>query len=328
MPKTKFFDEKYALGREVLVGHADALSSILEHLEIYAAGLGDNTRPVGSFLLAGPTGCGKTTLARAVAYALHYDSKKLLRVDCGEFQQSHEVAKLLGAPPGYLGHRESPALLGQTRLQLQTSEHSPISVVLFDEIEKAAPEFHDLLLGILDAGRLTLGNNEVTSFASSLILMTSNQGVKDTSTKLKYGFTPTTLSETAKKSIIKASIERFFSPEFRNRLDGILVMNQLSREEVKDVVRHELAAVFDGAPVDVSIDETVLDKITDFGYSEEFGARQVKRIIEQKLVHPVARIILNGVKPNQVVTITTTPTGFLIKTTEREYGQLAVGQNS
>ena len=310
MPQSNFFKEKYKLAREVLIGHEAQLAQVLEHLEISAAGLNDPTRPIGAFLLAGPTGCGKTTFAKAIAYALHKSKEKLLRIDCAEFQQDHEVAKLLGAPPGYLGHRETASILGQAQIDLRASDFSPVSIILFDEIEKAAPSFSNLLLGVLDNATLTLGSNQTAKFNNCLILMTSNQGVKETTTKLNYGFTPTTLSEHAKEHIIRESIARHFSPEFRNRLDGILVMKPLTHSEVREVARHELQNAFKRATVNVVVNESVIDKLVEFGYSSSFGARQIKRIIDTKLIRPAARLILTNPNSPTPLMIDTTSTGF------------------
>src|SRR5947209_3017610 len=162
-----------------VVGQPNVINVIIPYVEMFQAGLSPENRPVGVFLLLGPTGTGKTRTVEALAEVLHGSSKNLLKVDCGEFQMEHEVAKLIGAPPGYLGHRETQPMLSQQKLASVTSERSGLSLVLFDEIEKAAPSLTRLLLGVLDRGILRLGDNSVVNFEKSLVFLTSNLGAKE-----------------------------------------------------------------------------------------------------------------------------------------------------
>src|SRR5579863_3765078 len=166
------------LSRKV-VGQPAATRVIVPYIQMFQAGLAPEGRPVGVFLLLGPTGTGKTKTVEALAEILHGSEKNLLKVDCGEFQMEHEVAKLIGAPPGYLGHRETQPILTQQKLNSVTSEKSPLSIVLFDEIEKAAPSMTRLLLGVLDKGVLRLGDNSVVNFEKSMVFLTSNLGARE-----------------------------------------------------------------------------------------------------------------------------------------------------
>src|SRR5690242_6563190 len=159
-----------------LVGQTHAITDIVPYVQMYRAGLGPEGRPAGVFLLLGPTGTGKTRTVEALADVLHGSEKSLVRIDCGEFQMEHEVAKLIGAPPGYLGHRETPPMLTQQKLAAVTSEGSPLALLLFDEIEKAAPSMTRLLLGVLDKAVLRLGDNTSVNFERTLIFLTSNLG--------------------------------------------------------------------------------------------------------------------------------------------------------
>src|SRR5438874_3439880 len=162
-----------------VVGQPNVINVIVPYIEMFQAGLAPENRPVGVFLLLGPTGTGKTRTVEALAETLHGSLKSVLKIDCGEFQMEHEVAKLIGAPPGYLGHRETQPMLTQAKLNGVASEKSDISLVLFDEIEKAAPSMTRLLLGILDKGALRLGDNTAVNFEKSLVFLTSNLGARE-----------------------------------------------------------------------------------------------------------------------------------------------------
>jgi ATP-dependent Clp protease ATP-binding subunit ClpA len=205
------------LSRKV-VGQPTAMQYIVPYIQMYQAGLSPEGRPVGIFLLLGPTGTGKTRTVEALAEVLHGSEKKVLKIDCGEFQSDHEVAKLIGAPPGYLGHRETQPVLTQEKLQGVTSPDCPLSLVLFDEIEKAAPALSTLLLGILDRATLTLGDNTLVNFEHSLIFLTSNLGAREMMREMKpdMGFSGTHARSTEDladklESIGLAAIRRRFA---------------------------------------------------------------------------------------------------------------------
>src|SRR5882762_10200452 len=209
-----------------VVGQSAATKAIVPYVDMYQSGLAPEGRPAGVFLLLGPTGTGKTKTVEAIAELLHGSEKKIVKIDCGEFQMEHEMAKLMGAPPGYLGHRETVPLLTQERLSEATSEKSDLALVLFDEIEKAAHSMTKLLLGILDKGILRLGDNTVVNFEKSLIFFTSNLGAREMMKQINpdIGFqTSTPLARTdltAKlEGIALGAVRKRFSPEFVNRID-------------------------------------------------------------------------------------------------------------
>src|SRR6202171_3891880 len=204
-----------------LVGQPVAIAAVVPYVLMYRAMLAPEGRPAGVFLLRDPTGTGKTKTVEAVAEALHGSAKKLLKVDCGEFQMEHEVAKLIGAPPGYLGHRETQPLLTQNKLSGVVSQFSDLSIVLFDEIEKAAPSMTRLLLGVLDKATLRLGDNNTVNFEKSLIFLTSNLGAREMRDRLRPGFgfeaiTGNSSGATLQKlhHIGMGAVRRKFSPEF------------------------------------------------------------------------------------------------------------------
>src|ERR1022692_3016991 len=210
-----------------VVGQPNVINVIVPYIEMFQAGLAPENRPVGVFLLLGPTGTGKTRTVEALAETLHGSSKNLLKIDCGEFQMEHEVAKLIGAPPGYLGHRETQAMLNQAKINGVASEGSDISIILFDEIAKAAPSMTRLLLGILDRANLRLGDNTTVNFERTLIFMTSNLGAKSIQRTNNPVFVweavpPTSSPAVPSKlhSIGMAAVRHKFSPEFVNRIDS------------------------------------------------------------------------------------------------------------
>src|SRR5271165_724340 len=214
---------------EKVIGQPQALTQIVPYVQMHQAGLAPEGRPVGVFLLLGPTGTGKTRTVEVLAQALHGSEKHLLRVDCGEFQMEHEVAKLIGAPPGYLGHRETQPMLSQQKLTAVTSDKSGLSLVLFDEIEKAAPSLTRLLLGVLDRGLLRLGDNSVVNFEKSLVFLTSNLGAREMMKEInpEFGFQSVRGAErsdlTGKlQNIALVAVRKRFSPEFVNRIDCII----------------------------------------------------------------------------------------------------------
>ena len=227
-----------------LIGQPAAIAAIVPYVQIHRASLGPEGRPAGVFLLLGPTGTGKTRTVEALAEVLHGSSKKVLRVDCGEFQMEHEVAKLVGAPPGYLGHRETQPLLTQQKLNGASSEMCDLSIVLFDEIEKAAPSVARLLLGVLDKATLRLGDNATVNFEKSMIFLTSNLGARAMSRQLNpdFGF-ESLVGEAGRESHLaswKASAwplcGETFPPEFINRIDAVVTYQPLSPEALAAIL--------------------------------------------------------------------------------------------
>lgn len=304
------------LARKV-VGQQTAIESIVPYVTMHQAGLAPEGRPVGVFLLLGPTGTGKTRTIEALADVLHGNERNILRVDCGEYQLDHEVAKLIGAPPGYLGHRETHPLLTQQRLNAVTSDRSGLSLVLFDEIEKAAPSLNRLLLGVLDKGFLRLGDNTTVNFANSLIFMTSNLGAREMQRALRrgVGFSGLVPGEVPAKrldSIADAAVRRRFTPEFVNRIDVSVTYHQLTAEALQqileilldDLQRHVQSRLGPRA-FQLDVTRPARTFLLAAGASDEFGARQLKRVIHRHLTQPLAALVAAGmVQPGGVVRVT------------------------
>ncbi len=297
-----------SLARRV-IGQPAAIESIVPYVQVFEAGLAPEGRPAGIFLLLGPTGTGKTKTVEALAAELHGSEKGLLRIDCGEFQMEHEVAKLIGAPPGYLGHRETHPMISQQKLTATTSENCRLSIVLFDEIEKAAPSLGRLLLGVLDKGTLHLGDNTVVNFQNSIIFMTSNLGARRLLGQLRasYGFSamakhapPADLRQKLERTALSA-VRKHFSPEFVNRLDEVVTYEPLGEESLglildahlEDLdchIRRRLGP--DAFPIEVS--ERGRQFLLEKGIHPEFGARQLKRSIYRHLTQPLAAKVARG----------------------------------
>src|SRR5947208_1028537 len=232
-----------------VVGQPAATRVIVPYIQMFQAGLAPEGRPVGVFLLLGPTGTGKTKTIEALADVLHGSEKNVLKVDCGEFQMEHEVAKLIGAPPGYLGHRETQPMLTQQRLNAVTSDRCGLSLVLFDEIEKAAPSMTRLLLGVLDKGVLRLGDNSTVNFEKSLVFLTSNLGAREMMKEINpdFGFQsvsgkdrPAADLTNKLQAIALVSVRKRFSPEFVNRIDCVITYQPLTPESLAAILDHQI----------------------------------------------------------------------------------------
>jgi ATP-dependent Clp protease ATP-binding subunit ClpA len=291
-----------------LVGQPKAIETIVPYVRMYQAGLSPEGRPAGVFLLLGPTGTGKTRTVETLANALHHSEKSILRIDCGEFQMEHEVAKLIGAPPGYLGHRETQPMLTQQRLNAAASERCSLSLVLFDEIEKAAPSLTRLLLGILDKAILRLGDNTVVNFERSLIFLTSNLGARGMLKELRpdFGFEagadrPVANVARKLKGIGWSAVRRKFSPEFVNRIDQVITYQPLDEDALSEIldqhieelqrhVRSRLGPQAFGIEVPPRSREFLLRK----GASREFGARELKRTLLRHVTQPLAALVAGG----------------------------------
>src|SRR5207247_7251440 len=226
------------------------IQSLVDMYQVFCAGLNSPGRPVGNLLFLGPTGSGKTRIVEAAAEILFGDARAVIKVDCAEFQHSHEIAKLIGSPPGYLGHRETHALLSQEMLNRHHTEKLKLSLVLFDEIEKASDSLWNLLLGILDKATLTLGDNRRVDFSSTMVFLTSNLGAAEMSSLVspRMGFHVPSIDDTGSKAKLSARMSlagmaaarRKFTPEFINRLDKIVVFKSLGDEELRRLVDIEL----------------------------------------------------------------------------------------
>jgi ATP-dependent Clp protease ATP-binding subunit ClpB len=305
--------------RNRIVGQDRALRSITSLYQVFEAGLTAPNRPLGSMLFLGPTGSGKTRVVEAAAELLFGDGNAVVKIDCAEFQHSHEIAKLIGSPPGYLGHRETPPLLTQENLSRHHTEANPFALVLFDEIEKASDALWQLLLGILDKATLTLGDNRRVDFSNTIIFMTSNLGAKEMSELISgsIGFAPARgknmLGDDVDQKIYRTALEaarRKFSPEFMNRIDKVVVFRSLKHEQLSGILDLELKAVqtrietgsrgrFTFRLTDEA-KEFLLDEGTDYHY----GARHLKRAIERFLVFPVASLLASGqVRPGDSISV-------------------------
>jgi ATP-dependent Clp protease ATP-binding subunit ClpA len=296
---------------ELLVGQPEAIETIVPYVQMYRAGLSPEGRPVGVVLLLGPTGTGKTRTVEALAEVLHGSSKNLLKVDCGEFQMEHEVAKLIGAPPGYLGHRETQPMLTQAKVNAVASEESEISLILFDEIEKAAPSMTRLLLGILDKATLRLGDNSSVNFERSLIFLTSNLGAKSIqrANKPDFGFEAMLplkpFEDRAKlQSIGLAAVRHKFSPEFVNRIDSVITYKPLDRaacEVILDQILANFARLIHNRlgmrAFRLQCTVAGRSQLLDLGTSLEYGARELKRTVQRNFIQPVAALVAQGQVP-------------------------------
>jgi ATP-dependent protease Clp ATPase subunit/CheY-like chemotaxis protein len=291
-----------------VVGQSAATKAIVPYVYMYQSGLAPEERPAGVFLLLGPTGTGKTKTVEAIAELLHGSEKKIVKIDCGEFQMEHEMAKLIGAPPGYLGHRETVPVLTQQRLVEATSEQSDLALVLFDEIEKAAHSMTKLLLGILDKGTLHLGDNSTVNFEKTLIFFTSNLGARQMLKEMNpdIGFQstlprPRADLKTKLESIALGAVRKRFSPEFVNRIDAVVTYQPLKPESLETILDHDIKAL--QRHVNSRLGEScftieILPDARDFllqrGFSEEYGARELKRTIHRQLTQPLATMVVRG----------------------------------
>jgi ATP-dependent Clp protease ATP-binding subunit ClpB len=292
--------------RRYIVGQDEAVRQIVNMYQMYVAGLAAPGRPVANFLFLGPTGSGKTRIVEALAEILAGTSRAVVKIDCGEFQHSHEIAKLIGSPPGYLGHRETHPLLSTHVLSQYHTEGMKLSFVLFDEIEKASDALWNLLLGILDKAVLTLGDNSRVDFSQAMIFLTSNLGAGEISSILspKWGFASAQSmpeDEAKAKKISQAGVEasrRKFTPEFINRLDKIVVFNPLGETELRKILGIELDLVRQriyNSAISKAFVFTLSGAAEDYilieGTDAKYGARHLKRAIERLLVQPMSNLI-------------------------------------
>ncbi len=298
--------------RKRIVGQDQAIEQIVNVYQMYLSGMNSPGRPVGNFLFLGPTGSGKTRLVEAAAESLVGDVRAMIKIDCAEFQHSHEIAKLIGSPPGYLGHRETHPLLSQEVLNQYHTDKIKLSFLLFDEIEKASDSLWNLLLGILDKATLTLGDNRRVDFSHALIFMTSNLGATEMGSILRpnLGFAASeieaknqagVLDDATAAKVSKAGVEaarRKFTPEFMNRIDKVVVFKPLGQPELRKILGLELGIlqtrIFNSAmttPFVFSVTEPAKDFLLREGTDVKYGARHLKRAIDRALVHPMSNLI-------------------------------------
>ncbi|MEL6830930.1 MAG: AAA family ATPase, partial [Pseudomonadota bacterium] len=267
-----------------VVGQDDALAAVSNAVRRARAGLQDPNRPIGSFLFVGPTGVGKTELTKALAEFMFEDDSAVLRLDMSEFQEKHSVARLIGAPPGYVGYDEGGVLTEAVRRR-------PYQVVLFDEVEKAHPDLFNALLQVLDDGRLTDGQGRTVDFKNTVIIMTSNLG----SDALASG-DEGALSE-AQREAVTGAIQAHFRPEFINRIDEIVFFKRLGRGEIDyivDIQAGRLAKLLSDRKMDIELTEAARHWLAEKGYDPVYGARPLKRVIQKELQDPLARLLLEG----------------------------------
>jgi ATP-dependent Clp protease ATP-binding subunit ClpB len=302
-PRAQEFEDK--LTRRI-VGQERAVRRIAGLYQIYLAGMQNPGRPLGTLLFLGPTGSGKTRVVEAGAEILFSDANAVVKIDCAEFQHSHEIAKLIGSPPGYLGHRETSPMLTQENLDRYHTEQDKLTFVLFDEIEKASDALWQLLLGILDKATLTLGDNRRVDFSRTLIFMTSNLGAKEMSELItgSIGFAPAPAGRYGEtevdQKIYRTALEaarRKFSPEFMNRIDKVVVFRSLREAQLKAILELELESVQNrimksaDAKFVFQCSESAKKLLLDEGIDLKYGARHLKRAIERFLVYPLSNLV-------------------------------------
>jgi ATP-dependent Clp protease ATP-binding subunit ClpB len=290
--------------RQKIVGQDEAVEALVELHQVFCAGLRSPGRPVGNLLFLGPTGSGKTRIVEAAAEILFGDSRAVIKVDCAEFQHSHEIAKLIGSPPGYLGHRETHPLITQEALAASHKNDLKLSFLLFDEIEKASDALWQLLLGMLDKATLTLGDNRRVDLSHTVIFLTSNLGGGEI-TELMEGGMGFIRTKDKPAAGLDAKVERTavgaarkkFSPEFMNRLDSVVVFHPLKREELEEVLEIELGQVqkrvldSTARPFLFRITREGRQFLLQEGTDQRYGARHLKRAIERYVVSPLARLL-------------------------------------
>jgi ATP-dependent Clp protease ATP-binding subunit ClpA len=277
-----------------IVGQDESVKKIADAVKRSRAGIADPNRPIGSFLFLGPTGVGKTELTKALTEFMFDDEKSLIRVDMSEYMEKHAVSKLIGAPPGYVGHDEAGSLT-------ETVRHRPYSVLLFDEIEKAHPEVFNILLQVLDNGHLTDAKGRKVNFKNTVIILTSNIGSEHIDKMANIGFSTEKSDnkdiqyEDAKDKVM-GSLKDYFRPEFLNRLDEIILFNILTPEAIKDIVKIQVKIVEDrlqAKGITLNILPEAFEYISKEGYNPQYGARPLKRLIQNKILTKVASAIIS-----------------------------------
>jgi ATP-dependent Clp protease ATP-binding subunit ClpB len=292
--KDKLLRMEEAIAKRV-IGQEEAVAAVSTAVRRARAGLQDPNRPIGSFMFLGPTGVGKTELTKALAAYLFDDEQAMVRMDMSEYMEKHSVARLIGAPPGYVGYDEGGALTEAVRRR-------PYQVILFDEIEKAHPDVFNVLLQVLDDGRLTDGQGRTVDFKNTLIIMTSNIG-SDYLVSQKEGEDSDMVRE-----YVLAEVKLKFRPEFLNRIDEIILFHRLKREQmgqIVDVQLGRLAKLLADRKITIDLDDSARTWLANRGYEPAYGARPLKRVIQKYVQDPLAEAILAGrVKDGEIVSLT------------------------
>src|SRR5216117_110453 len=325
-------DFESALRRKI-VGQEQAVEQVAEIYQMFLAGLNPPGRPVGNLLFLGPTGSGKTRVVEAMAESLFGDPRAVIKIDCAEFQHSHEIAKLIGSPPGYLGHRETHPLLTQEALNQWHTEKLKLSILLFDEIEKASDALWQLLLGILDKATLTLGDNRRVDLSRCIIIMTSNLGAGEMSNLVEGGFgfapKPNVVDDGFDDKINRTAVEaarRKFTPEFMNRIDKVVVFKTLRPDHLQEILEIELGMVQQRVLMASAANQFVFSctaKVKTFllheGTGPKYGARHLKRAIERHVVFQLANLVATSqVRLGAFIRIDLSPEGRLTFVKEAE----------
>ncbi|MDZ4064533.1 MAG: AAA family ATPase, partial [Coriobacteriia bacterium] len=269
---------------ERVVGQDEAVAAVSSAIRRSRAGLSDPDRPIGSFIFMGPTGVGKTELARALAEFLFDDERSMVRIDMSEYMEKFSVQRLIGAPPGYVGYEEGGQLTEAVRRR-------PYSVVLLDEIEKAHPDVFGVLLQVLDDGRLTDGQGRTVSFRNTILIMTSNVGSQFISEMAKSG------DDVSMKSMVEEAMRATFRPEFLNRIDDLVVFHSLSLTQIGDIVEIQLAKVRERLAerkIGLELTPAAVERIALDGFDPVYGARPLKRVIQREVVDRVAKALIEG----------------------------------
>jgi ATP-dependent Clp protease ATP-binding subunit ClpB len=316
-PRAKEFEDKLS---SFIVGQERAVRRVSGIFQIFLAGMNNPARPLGTMLFLGPTGSGKTRVVEAAAAVLFGDPHAVVKIDCAEFQHSHEIAKLIGSPPGYLGHRETSPMLTQENLDKAHTDETKLTFVLFDEIEKASDALWQLLLGILDKATLTLGDNRRVDFSNTVVIMTSNLGAREMSDMISggIGFAPTKSGRNNEDDEIDLKIyrtalesaKRKFSPEFMNRIDKVVVFRTLKEHHLRQILEIELNSVQDritesaGTKFAFECELGAKDFLLNEGIDLKYGARHLKRAIERFLVYPLSNLVATEqVETGDLVTV-------------------------
>jgi len=279
-----------------IVGQNDAVSSVADAIRRNRAGIAASRRPIGSFLFLGPTGVGKTELARALAAFLLDDESRIVRLDMSEYMERHEVSKMIGAPPGYIGYGEGGQLTEKVR-------RNPYSVVLLDEVEKAHPDVFNMLLQILEDGQLTDAQGRTVSFRNTILIGTSNLGTETLSPdKRPIGFIQSEMPDYQEaRQLVMHEVKKFFKPEFLNRLDDIIVFHYLEREDVQQIARmfvQDLVERMQQREIALEVDDEVIEKLARDGFDPVYGARPLRREVEHQVENPLAMKIVKGECPS------------------------------
>jgi ATP-dependent Clp protease ATP-binding subunit ClpA len=306
-PRAQEFEERLTAR---IVGQERAVRRMSGLYQIFLAGMNPPARPIGTMLFLGPTGSGKTRVIEAASEVLFGDSNGVVKIDCAEFQHSHEIAKLIGSPPGYLGHRETSPMLTQENLDRTHTDEVKLTLVLFDEIEKASDSLWQLLLGILDKATLTLGDNRRVDFSKCMVIMTSNLGAREMSELISggIGFAPgkggknphdTEVDQKIYRTAVEAA-RRKFSPEFMNRIDKVVVFRSLKEHHLRSILDLELQAVQDrimvsaGTKFVFQCTDEAKNMLLKEGIDYKYGARHLKRAVERFLVYPLSNLVATG----------------------------------